>query len=53
MLGARLRRDRDDRDGRDAVLRRWTFISFSIATTIVVAVAMIGSLTVLPARLPK
>jgi len=30
-----------------------TFISFSIATMIVVAVAMIGSLTVLPARLSK
>ena len=30
-----------------------TFISFSIATMIVVAVAMIGSLTVLPALLSK
>ena len=48
-LGAHLRPDRDDRDGRDAAspATRRTCRS-AIGTMMVVAVAMLGSLTVLP-----
>ena len=53
-LGADLRRDRDDRDGRHALLPATRRTSRSgIATMMVVGVAMLGSLTVLPALLSK
>jgi uncharacterized membrane protein YdfJ with MMPL/SSD domain len=53
-LGARLGPDRDDRDGRDVLRRRQdVHRSSAIATIMVVAVAMIGSLTVLPALLAR
>ena len=45
--------DRDGRDGRAAVLGDKTYLSFGIATMLVVAVAMLGSLTVLPALLSR
>ena len=50
---ADLRADRDDRDGGDVLRRRPDLLSFGIATMIVVAVAMLGSLTVLPALIAR
>ena len=49
--GARLRADRDRRDGGHVLHRDKTFESFGLATMTVVAVAVLGSLTVLPALL--
>ena len=52
--GADLRPHGDDRDGRDVPRRRGrSSTSFAIGTILVVAVAVIGSLTVLPAVLSK
>ena len=51
--GADLRLHGADRDGRAVLRRRQDLLSFGIATMIVVAVAMLGSLTVLPALLSK
>ena len=53
-LGADLGRHGDDRDGRDVLLRRQDASCRSPSRTmIVVAIAMLGSLTVLPAVLSK
>ena len=49
--GARLRHHGDDRHGRHVLRRSATFTSFATGTIVVVAVAMLGSLTVLPAVL--
>ena len=51
--GARLRADGHGRHGRDALHGDPTFMGFGLATMAVVAVAMLGSLTVLPALLSK
>jgi RND superfamily putative drug exporter len=50
-LRAHLRPDGDDRDGRDVPHGDKTFGSFAMATILVVAIAVLGSLTVLPALL--
>ena len=52
-LGARLGLHGPGRDGRHVLHRRRAFASFAVATMTVVAVAMLGSLTVLPALLSK
>ena len=48
---AHLRPDRDDRDGRHVLRREHRVQSFAIGTILVVGIAVLGSLTVLPAVL--
>ena len=51
--GLRLRIDRADRDGGHALHRNAVFTSIAVGAMLMVAVALIGSLSILPALLAK